>query len=89
MRRWSTRGAKILAEGIVPRALDIDIVLLNGYGYPAWRGGPMFEADLIGLEHVLTAMHEVQDWAGKGFEPAPLLVELAAKKATFADWQKT
>src|SRR5690606_38394193 len=46
-------GAKILAEGIAARALDIDIVKIHGYGYPAWRGGPMFEADEIGTPAIL------------------------------------
>ena len=42
-------GAKLLGEGIALRAVDIDIVYLNGYGFPAWRGGPMFYADTVGL----------------------------------------
>ena len=69
-------GASILAEGIVPRALDIDIVLVHGYGYPAWRGGPMFEADEIGTADILADMREVHAAFGLGWEPAPLLVEL-------------
>ena len=76
-------GAKILSEGIVPRALDIDMVLLNGYGFPMWRGGPMFEADSIGLPQILKDMQEVHAMAGKGFEPAALLVELAGSGRTF------
>ncbi len=59
-------AAKILAEGIAPRALDVDMVLLNGYGFPAWRGGPMHEADAIGLDKILATMKEVHAAAGKG-----------------------
>jgi 3-hydroxyacyl-CoA dehydrogenase len=78
-------AAKILAEGIAPRALDIDMVLLNGYGFPAWRGGPMHEADRIGLDKILATMREVHATAGKGFEPAPLLAQLAESGGKFAD----
>jgi 3-hydroxyacyl-CoA dehydrogenase len=78
-------GARILAEGIAARALDIDIVKIHGYGYPAWRGGPMFEADEIGLAAILADMREVQQASGWGFEPAPLLVELADEGGRFAD----
>ena len=81
-------GAKILAEGIVPRALDIDMVYLYGYGFPAWRGGPMFAADEMGLDKMLDDVKAVHHFAGKGFEPAPLLVELAAKGGKFADFGK-
>ncbi|MBL8590069.1 MAG: 3-hydroxyacyl-CoA dehydrogenase, partial [Methylobacteriaceae bacterium] len=82
----ANEGAKILAEGIVPRALDIDVVYLHGYGYPAWRGGPMFEADRVGLTQILADMREVHGFAGAGFEPAPLLVELAGRNGRFANW---
>lgn len=78
-------AAKILAEGIAPRAMDIDMVLLNGYGFPMWRGGPMHEADSIGLDKIVATMREVHASAGKGFEPAPLLVKLAESGKKFAD----
>jgi 3-hydroxyacyl-CoA dehydrogenase len=77
-------GARILSEGIVPRALDIDVVLMTGYGFPAWRGGPMFEADQIGLDTILADFRAVQDFAGPGYEPAPLLEELAQAKRQFS-----
>ena len=77
-------GAKILREGIVPRALDIDMVLLHGYGFPAWRGGPMFEADAIGLPAVLADVRDLHQAYGAGWEPAPLLVELAENGGSFA-----
>jgi 3-hydroxyacyl-CoA dehydrogenase len=78
-------GAKILAEGIALRASDIDLVLVNGYGYPAWRGGPMFEADRIGLPVILAEVERMSARDGLGFEPAPLLVELAKAGKGFAD----
>jgi 3-hydroxyacyl-CoA dehydrogenase len=78
-------GARILAEGIAARSSDIDLVLINGYGYPAWRGGPMFEADRIGLATVLAEVERMSARDGFGFEPAPLLVELAEKGGRFAD----
>ena len=82
----ANEGAKILAEGIVPRSLDIDIVYLNGYGFPAFKGGPMFAADARGLKTVLADVEAIYASAGKGFEPAPLLVKLAAKGGKFADY---
>ena len=81
----ANEAAKILAEGISPRPLDVDMVLLNGYGFPAWRGGPMHEADRIGLDKILGTMRELHKAYGKGFEPAPLLVKLAESGRKFAD----
>ncbi|MCZ8100400.1 MAG: 3-hydroxyacyl-CoA dehydrogenase NAD-binding domain-containing protein [Burkholderiales bacterium] len=78
-------GAKILAEGIVANAAAIDLVLVHGYGYPAWRGGPMFEADALGLATVLADMREMQAAYGRGWEPAPLLVSCAEAGRRFAD----
>jgi len=78
-------GAKILAEGIAARALDIDIVKIHGYGYPAWRGGPMFEADARGLDAVLAEVQAIAASSGPGWEPAPLLVELVRDGRRFAD----
>ncbi len=77
-------GARILSEGIVPRALDIDVVLMTGYGFPGWRGGPMFEADQIGLDSILADVRALRAFAGPGFEPAPLLEELAQAGRKFA-----
>jgi 3-hydroxyacyl-CoA dehydrogenase len=78
-------GAKILAEGIALRASDIDLVLINGYGYPAWRGGPMFEAGRIGLAKVLADVERIAERDGFSWEPAPLLVELAQAGKTLTD----
>ncbi|MBJ6978375.1 MULTISPECIES: 3-hydroxyacyl-CoA dehydrogenase NAD-binding domain-containing protein [unclassified Luteimonas] len=79
-------GAHILAEGIAARASDIDIVYLAGYGFPAWRGGPMFHADQVGLYNVLAAMRRhARGHRGEAWEPAPLLVELADAGRSFND----
>jgi len=74
-------GAKILDEGIAARSSDIDIVYLNGYGFPAWRGGPMFYADSLGIGQVLQKLSALQQLTGDDcWEPAPLLVNLAKEK---------
>ena len=77
-------GARILSEGIAARALDIDIALLHGYGFPRWRGGPLFEADALGLETILHDVKALHSQLGYGFEPAPLLQALATKGRSFA-----
>lgn len=81
-------GAKILAEGIALRAVDIDIIYLNGYGYPAWRGGPMWYADTVGLKKVYDRVCEFHAQHGALWEPAALLKELAEAGKTFADFDK-
>ena len=78
-------ACKILSENIVSRPLDVDIVKLNGYGFPVWRGGPMCEADRIGLDKVLATVKDVYKTAGKGFEPASLLEWMVANNKKFAD----
>ncbi|MGL4438641.1 MAG: 3-hydroxyacyl-CoA dehydrogenase NAD-binding domain-containing protein [Bosea sp. (in: a-proteobacteria)] len=70
-------AAKILQEGMAQRASDIDLVFINGYGWPAWRGGPMFQADQIGLNVILAEVRGMQRRDGTGWEPAKLLVEMA------------
>ena len=67
-------GAKILEEGIAQRASDIDVVWLNGYGWPRWTGGPMFWADSIGLDTVVAGLHRF----GAGAEISALLRNAAA-----------
>ncbi len=82
-------GARILEEGIALRAVDIDIVYLNGYGFPAWRGGPMFYADTIGLDKVLAKIEQFEKRHGSDlWAPAPLLKKLAAAGKTFESWDK-
>ena len=70
-------GALILEEGKAYRASDIDMVWLTGYGWPAYRGGPMFYGDTVGLKTVLTKMQAFQKLSEADFRPAPLLVKLA------------
>ena len=79
-------GARILEEGIAQRASDIDIVYLNGYGFPAHRGGPMLYADTVGLANVVRALKRIAAEPGadaKFWQPAPLLVKLAEEGKTF------
>jgi 3-hydroxyacyl-CoA dehydrogenase len=76
-------GARILAEGIAIRAGDIDVVYVNGYGFPAWRGGPMFWAEQTGLERVLETMRRLAPTHGARWRPAPLLERLVAAGAGF------
>ncbi|HYC05420.1 MAG TPA: 3-hydroxyacyl-CoA dehydrogenase NAD-binding domain-containing protein [Azospirillaceae bacterium] len=79
-------GAKILEEGFALRASDIDIVYLYGYGFPAWRGGPMKYAELVGLESVLEDIRGFQAKYGDAvWKPAPLLERLVAEGKTFSD----
>ena len=80
-------GAKILEEGKAQRASDIDIVWINGYGWPVYRGGPMFYADLIGSENVLATMKKFEATMGDDFKPASLLESVAAEKKRFQDLQ--
>ena len=82
-------GAKLLEEGIALRASDIDVVYLNGYAFPAWRGGPMFYADTIGLDHVLARLQEFEERHGTAlWSPAPLLQRLAASGKTFSGFDQ-
>jgi 3-hydroxyacyl-CoA dehydrogenase len=79
-------GVKILEEGKAIRASDIDVVWVNGYGWPVYRGGPMFYGDQIGgPEKVLGKMKEFQGAMGDDFKPAALLEKLAADGKTFGD----
>jgi 3-hydroxyacyl-CoA dehydrogenase len=81
-------GAKILEEGYALRAVDIDIIYINGYGFPAWRGGPMWYADTVGLKKVYDRVCEFHAQHGDLWEPAPLLRTLAEQGKTFADFDK-
>lgn len=77
-------GARILAEGIAARPLDIDLVLVNGYGFPNWRGGPMHHADETGLPRLLAEAEAIAARDGAAYAVAPLLRELAGSGRTFA-----
>jgi 3-hydroxyacyl-CoA dehydrogenase len=81
-------GAKILEEGKAIRSSDIDVVWVNGYGWPVYRGGPMFYGDQVGLDKVLAKMQEFQAKMGDDFKPAALLEKLAAEGKTFADFKQ-
>jgi 3-hydroxyacyl-CoA dehydrogenase len=78
-------GARILEEGIARRAVDIDIIYLNGYGFPAYRGGPMWYADTAGLDKVYRRISEFHQQQGELWEPAQLLTRLAQEGKTFAE----
>jgi 3-hydroxyacyl-CoA dehydrogenase len=78
-------GARILEEGIATRSGDIDVVWLYGYGFPAWRGGPMHWADTVGLKKIRDRLREMAKETGdKRHEPAALLNKLADEGETFA-----
>jgi 3-hydroxyacyl-CoA dehydrogenase len=81
-------GARILEEGFALRASDIDIIYLNGYGFPAFRGGPMWYADTVGLKQVYARISEFHRQHGEIWQPAPLLARLAEQGKTFAQFGK-
>jgi 3-hydroxyacyl-CoA dehydrogenase len=81
-------GARILEEGYALRAVDIDIIYLNGYGFPAYRGGPMWYADAVGLKKVYDRILEFQRQHGEIWEPAPLLKTLAEQGNKFSDFTR-
>jgi 3-hydroxyacyl-CoA dehydrogenase len=81
-------GARILEEGYALRAVDIDIIYLNGYGFPSYRGGPMWHADTVGLQKVYERVCEFHEQHGELWTPAPLLKRLAEAGKTFAEFDK-
>ncbi|HEY0820857.1 MAG TPA: 3-hydroxyacyl-CoA dehydrogenase NAD-binding domain-containing protein [Rhizobacter sp.] len=76
-------GARILEEGIALRASDIDVVWLNGYGWPVYRGGPMFHADTVGLDTVVARLKAYGPRMGANFKISPLLEKMAAEGKRF------
>jgi len=80
-------GAKILEEGIAVRASDIDVVWVNGYGWPVYRGGPMWYADFLGTAEVRDRLRDLQSKYGEAFKPAELLEKLAEEGQTFAEFR--
>ncbi|WP_327754636.1 3-hydroxyacyl-CoA dehydrogenase NAD-binding domain-containing protein [Sphingobium sp. SJ10-10] len=78
-------GARILDEGIASRASDVDIVWITGYGWPKYRGGPMFWADLQGLPVVLEKLKALEAAHGEAFKPSPLIERLVAQGKGFKD----
>ena len=84
MAAMVNEAARVVEEGIALRPLDVDVVFLNGYGYPRWRGGPMHYADTVGLDKIL---NDIKAFAAEDdflWKPAPLLQRLVAKGETFA-----
>lgn len=82
-------GARILEEGIAQRASDIDVIWVYGYGFPVWRGGPMFYADEVGLPYIRDRLAEFARQTGDAkHEPAPLLARLAAAGDGFSSLSK-
>jgi 3-hydroxyacyl-CoA dehydrogenase len=78
-------GARVLDEGFALRAADIDVIYTNGYGFPAWRGGPMFYADRVGLKKIYDRVSTFHRELGDRWAPAPLLEKLAREGTTFKE----
>ena len=78
-------GARVLEAGIARRAADIDVIYLTGYGFPSFRGGPMFFADSVGLRRVHERVATFHRELGPRFEPAPLLARLAREGSSFRE----
>lgn len=81
----TNEGARLLGEGIALRPSDIDVVLLHGYGFPRWRGGPMIAADITGLTALVAQLKTWEEAEGKFWNPAPILLDLIEKNQTFGD----
>ncbi|MCY3750259.1 MAG: 3-hydroxyacyl-CoA dehydrogenase NAD-binding domain-containing protein [Gammaproteobacteria bacterium] len=82
-------GARVLEEGIAIRPGDIDVIFVNGYGMPRYRGGPMKYADMAGLDNVLAAVEKYRTRYGDlWWTPAPLLEQLARAGSSFRDWNE-
>jgi 3-hydroxyacyl-CoA dehydrogenase len=82
-------GARVLEEGVALRAADIDVIYVNGYGFPAYRGGPMFYADRVGLATIHDRIAAFHRQFGDRWAPAPLLARLAREGSTFREWDAT
>ncbi|MDE0779680.1 MAG: 3-hydroxyacyl-CoA dehydrogenase NAD-binding domain-containing protein [Alphaproteobacteria bacterium] len=82
-------GAKILEENLAIRSSDVDVIWLHGYGFPRWRGGPMFYADTVGLPDVVATLDRFHAEWGDKWAPTALLRELAEAGSTFKEWDKT
>ena len=81
-------GARALELGLAARASDVDVIYTSGYGFPAWRGGPMFYADQVGLASVVDRIEAFGRAHGTRWTPAPLLRELAQSGCTFREWDR-
>jgi 3-hydroxyacyl-CoA dehydrogenase len=85
----TNEGFRVLDEGFARRALDIDVIYVNGYGFPGWRGGPLFYADQIGLRAVHERIEAFEREFGARWAPAPLLSRLAAAGTRLRDFERT
>jgi len=79
-------GARVLEDGVALRAADIDTVYVTGYGFPAYRGGPMFYADRVGLKKIHDRIVTFHREHGQRWAPAPLLARLAREGSSFREW---
>lgn len=82
-------GARIVDEGIAIRASDVDAVYVNGYGFPAYKGGPMFWAQETGFEKIIETMRKLAPTHGQRWRPAPLLERLASTRQGWSELKKT
>ena len=79
-------GVDILSEGVAQRAVDIDVVYINGYGFPIWRGGPMHHANAMGLDKVVEKLNKYHESTGNEvYKPSELLVKLAQNGERLGD----
>lgn len=77
-----------MEEGYALRASDIDVIYTNGYGFPAWRGGPMFYADSVGLKKIAERIRDFERELGARWKSSPLLEKLAEAGKTFRTFDK-
>jgi 3-hydroxyacyl-CoA dehydrogenase len=79
-------GADILSEGVAQRAADIDVVYINGYGFPIWRGGPMHHANAMGIDKVVEKLNKYREITGNDvYKPSEMLVKLAESGAKLGE----
>ena len=79
-------GADILSEGVAQRAADIDVVYINGYGFPIWRGGPMHHANAMGLDVVIEKLEKYKEITGNdAYQPSEMLINLAKNGQKLAE----
>ena len=88
MAAMINEAARVVDEGIAERPLDVDVTLLNGYGFPRWRGGPMHYADTVGLDKILTDIQKFQQEDDWFWQPAPLIERLVDKGRNFSSLNK-
>ena len=80
-------AANILFDGIAATASDVDIVLVNGYGFPRWRGGLLHYADQIGVDRLLAMLRKFAAEDPLVWQPSPVIIACAEAKISLADWR--